>query len=136
MMTDLQRAKELLGEPLITCAFVNNEHIITSKERGVKPLLEQIEIGLHGFSAADRVVGRAAALLYVLLGIDALYAKVISKSALEVLSQFSISCEFETVAVQIRNRRGDGPCPMEEATKGISDPEEGLAAIRKKLKEL
>ena len=36
----------------------------------------------------------------------------------------------------IINREGSGKCPMEEATENINDPDEAVAAIGAKLKEL
>lgn len=136
-MSDLERAKELLREnPALTCAFVYGGQVDTSELHGVKPLLERLEGGLNGWAAADRVVGRGAALLYVLLGVKELYAEVLSRSAEEVLKLHMISYQYDTLTDMIVNRRGDGPCPMEAATKGIVDPQEGLKAIQNKLREL
>lgn len=136
-MTDLERAKKLLKEnPNFTCTFVQGEQILTSEQHGVKPLLERIEDGLNGWSAADRVVGRGAALLYALLGAKELYAEVLSRSAEEVLKLHNIPFYCETLTDMIVNRRGDGPCPMEAATAGITDPQQGLKAIQEKLREL
>lgn len=136
-MSDLERAKELLEKnPALTCAFVHGEQVVTSELHGVKPLLEHIEGGLNGWSAADKVVGRGAALLYVLLGVRELYAQVLSRSAEEVLKLHRIPYQCDILTDMIVNRRGDGPCPMEAATKGIVDPQEGLKAIQNKLREL
>ena len=138
-MNDLQKAQALLKEnKSLTCVFVCGEEVKTSELRGVRPLLELIgENGsLKGWSAADKVVGRAAALLYAYLGVDAVFAEVLSKFAEEVFLAHGIAYTYETFTESIVNRKGDGPCPMEQATRGILDPEEGLVAVRKKLKEL
>ena len=79
-MDNWEKAKTLLAEGGYTCVICGGDKVYTSHERGVKPLLELLEQGaeLKGFSAADRVVGKAAAFLYVLLGVSAVYAGVIS----------------------------------------------------------
>lgn len=137
-MSDRERARALLKEnAALTCAFVRGEEIITSTERGVKPLLALLDgATLQGFSCADRVVGRAAALLYVLLGAKEIHAEVLSRSGEEVFKTHKIAYGYDDFSEHIVNRAGTGLCPMELATEGISDPQEGLNAIRKKLKEL
>lgn len=57
--------------------------MLTSTERGVKPLLQWLdgENSVKGFSAVDKVVGRAAAFLYVLLEVKEVYAGVMSEGA-------------------------------------------------------
>lgn len=138
-MSDLERARALLqGNLSYTCAFVSGDNEKTSEQRGVRPLLELINAGetLAGWAAADRVVGRAAALLYVCLGVQKLYAEVLSKPAEAVLKVHRIEYGYAILTDGIKNRSGDGPCPMEQATMEIFDPQEGLQAIRAKLKEL
>lgn len=68
-MSDLERAKALLDMPGCTFAAVSGEQERTSDIRGVKPLIDQLDEGLEGWSCADRAVGKAPAMLYVLLGV-------------------------------------------------------------------
>lgn len=135
---DLEKAKKLLESAKATCAFVKDEEAFFSLERGVAPLLKllQEEKSLAGFSAADKVVGRAAAFLYVLLKVEKLYAGVISKYALEVLNFYGVPVEYGELVEAIRTRKGDGFCPMETAVLGISEPSEAVAAVVKKQEEL
>ena len=72
-MTDLKKARLALSSGEFTCVICKNERIYTSKDRGVKPLVELYEAktDLIGFSAADKVVGKGAAYLYVLLNVSA-----------------------------------------------------------------
>lgn len=136
-MNDLNRAKELLkAEKTRTCAFVCGQEELFDTRRGVAPLLALIDSGkdFSAFSAADKVVGRGAALLYVYLKIRKLYACVLSKSALEVLNYHGIFCEYDHLAEGIVNRTHDGPCPMEAATAGVFDPVKGLELIRRTLR--
>ena len=66
---DLERAREIFDSGDYTCVLCKGEVTLTSTERGVKPLLNWLdgENVLKGFSAADKVVGRAAAFLYILM---------------------------------------------------------------------
>jgi hypothetical protein len=110
----------------------------TSTERGVKPLLGWLETNkpAAGFAAADRVVGKAAAYLYVLLGAAYVYAPVMSSKALDVLKKYGIAADYDKRPDGIINRAGTGPCPMENAVADVDTPEEALAAIKAKLREM
>ncbi len=138
MVNDLQRAIELLKKEDFTCVLCKESIVYTSRDRGIKPLLRWLDQGINTkrFSVADKVVGRGAAFLYVLLGIKELYAVVVSEAALEVLNVHHISVTYEKKVEFIANRSGTGVCPMEQATKGTSSPLEALEAIRQVLKEL
>lgn len=138
MKAELEKAKRLLSEGGYTLAMVRGETAVTSVERGVRPLINLIDAGedMSGFCAADKVVGKAAAFMYVLLGVDCLYANVISRPALEVLKNNGITAEYTTLTGAIRNRTNTGFCPMETAVKEISEPHEALKAIREKLAQM
>ena len=133
-MSDLTNAKRLLTEGAHTCVLCRGDAVYTADARGVKPLVDWLDSGLdlRGFSAADKVVGRATAFLYVLLGVRAVHALVMSTPAKEALTAGGIAATCDREVSGIINRRGDGPCPFEEAVLGITDPTEALTAIRKK----
>lgn len=137
-MCDLIRAKERLLAGEYTCVLCKGDESVTSQARGVKPLVSWYAGGkdLSGFSAADKVVGKATAFLYALLNVKAVYAGVISQSALEVLAQAGIETRYGKLVPNIINRRGDGICPFEEAVLHIADARSAYAAIRSKMLEL
>lgn len=138
-MSDLERAKAYLIEhPSCTVVFVRGEEILSSELKGVRPLLKFIEDGVsfQGGAVADRVIGRGAALLHACLNTETLYAEVMSKAAEEVLNYHGIKFSCGVLTEYIVNRNNDGPCPMEEATRGIFDKEKGREAILNKLKDL
>ena len=114
MTDDMKRAAGLLEKNRLTFAAVNGDDIITSSDRGVKPLLTLIDSGrtLSGYSAADRVVGNGAAYLYVLLRVKSVYTYVISRAALETFAKYGIDVSYDTLTDAIRNRSGEGLCPM------------------------
>lgn len=114
------------------------DEIYTTNLRGVRPLVQWLKQGSVpiGFSAADKVVGKATAFLYCLLGAKAVYANVMSQSAREILQAHGIVAQWGTLADYIENRTKDGVCPFEAAVLDISDPEQALLAIYSKMKEM
>ena len=137
-MTDLIRAKELLAAGEHTCVLCRGEQTLTSDLRGVAPLVEWLTAGvdLSGYSAADKVVGKATAFLYVLAGVVAVHAPVVSDAAAQVLEQHGVALTFGQRVRAIRNRAGTGRCPMESAVQNITDPNEALGVIRETLHAL
>ena len=135
MKTDLKKAAEFLNNGEYTCVLCKGEEVLTSTKRGVTPLIDWIDnsADLKGFSAADKVVGKAAAILYVLLKVEAVYAPVMSEGAISVLAENGISAFCDKKFSRIINRTGDGLCPMEQAVSDVTDPEEGLKKIRERL---
>ena len=135
---DLNSAKQLLIQENYTCVIFKDDTIYTSSDRGVKPLLMLLDQNksCRGYEAVDKVVGKAAAFLYVILGIAAINAGVSSQSALQVLRDHGIMTTYDKLVDYIENRTKNGRCPMESAVLGISDCNEALAAIREKVREL
>lgn len=138
MDRNLKKARHLLETGNYTCVVCRDDLTYTTTDRGVAPLLSWLDRGtdLKGFSAADRVVGRGAAFLYCLLGVQEVYAKVMSKPAAEVLRTYGIHAQAGTFVEGIINRKGDGPCPFEAAVMEITDAQEALTAIRNKRKQM
>lgn len=138
-MTDIRKyAKDKLLCEGYTCVIYDGENEILSRERGVSFLLSLYNdsVNLNGYFAADKVVGRGAALLYVLLGVGEIYAHIISKTALDVLDKCGIKCTYGTLVPNIINRKGDGICPIENATKDITNPADAPKLIQSTLEAL
>ena len=137
-MNHLETAITTLQTGGYTCVLCQGETVVTSYERGVKPLVSLLQSGTsyQGFSAADKVVGRATAFLYVLLGVKELHAHVISAPALAVLEEAHLPTTYDTLVPNIINRTGTGICPFEEAVRSISSPTLAYQTILEKLKEL
>lgn len=135
-MTDIVRAKELLeGHSICLC---KGDSIITDDGRGISPMMKLIGEGkaLDGYSAADMIVGKAAAMLFVKAGICTVHGRVMSEAAAEYLSAHNIPHSCDKLTQQIINRTGDNICPMEAAVASISAPEEGYKALCVKIKEM
>ncbi len=137
-MSNLERAKALLFSKGYTCAVCGEGNAYFSTERGVKPLLSWVESGVNfqDYSAADKVVGKATAFLYLLLGVKEVYAGVISQAAFELLEARGVKVEYHTLAEYIINRRGDGTCPFETAVLSVEEEKEAYSVIQAKYKEL
>lgn len=138
MKNDLTKAINTLTSSRYTCVLCKGDELYTSIERGVKPLLDWLDSGINfkGFSAADKIVGKAAAFLYALLGVKEVYAPVMSESAIYTLARNGIQPRCDISVKSIINRVGTGNCPMEEAVSNTSIPEEALKLIKRRLAEL
>lgn len=135
-MTDLEYAKKKLGES--TVCLVKDDSFFQSQKRGVTPLLEFINSGVNfkDYSAADKIVGKAAAFLYACLGVKEVFAEVLSKEAIPVFERYNISFKYNILTDYIINRKGTGLCPMEEAVRDISNKEDAFIAIYTRNKAL
>ena len=140
MMNDIQRAKQILHSPDggYTCVLCRGEEILTATKNGIAPMMDFLDSGadLRGFCAADRIVGKAAAMLFVLAGVREVYADVITDEAVRVLSEHRIEASWERRTEMIVNRMGTGPCPMEQTVKDIENPQKAREEIRQTMLRL
>ena len=137
-MKNLENAKKILKDGSFTCVLCKDSTTYTTTERGVKPLVRWLteETNLQGFSAADKVVGKATAYLYCLLGVKAVHSQVMSGAAARVLEENGIAASQDLLVENIINRQGTGICPFEEAVWEIHDPQNALTAIRCKMEQM
>ena len=134
-MTDLELAKRnLAGHTICLC---KDGKLLTSDKRGISPMMDFIEEGrdVAGYSVADKIVGKAAAFLFVLARVREVYAEVLSAEGKRVLDENGIPCSFSALTDKIINRKGDGMCPMETLVQKETDPERAYALLKKKLSE-
>ena len=132
MTEPLERAKTLLSSTDSTIAVVSVDDVYTSQERGVKPLLHLLTEKkgfLKGASVADKVIGKAAALLMVLGEIKEVHTLIISEPAIKVFEKHNIPCFYDKKVDHIVNRTGDGLCPMETLCLYVEEPQEAFEKI-------
>ncbi len=106
-MSDIENAKNALdGHSLALC---RDGEIITSDLRGVAPMLSFLDnkTDLSGFSAADLIVGKAAAMLFVKAGIKEVFGRVMSKSGRDFLIRHGIECSYGAGCEKIIKRKSD-----------------------------
>jgi hypothetical protein len=127
-MNDLEIAKHMLYKKGLTLAMVKNGEVLfeTRSHRisGFLGAIEQFGDELEGASLADRVAGKAIALLCVYVKIKEVYAEVLSKKAKIVFEQNGIPHEWKELVDNILDLNKSGVCPFEKAADGISDPKE------------
>ena len=88
----IQLNKTLLSENF-TIMVKKGDKVFSSVERGVKPLIHLIDNDLYFFnnsSVADKVIGKAAALLMVYGRIKEVHTIIISEPAIEVFNSYNI----------------------------------------------
>lgn len=132
MTESLEQAKSLLTSTDSTLAVVSVDDFFTSKERGVKPLMHLLKEKkgfLKGASVADKVIGKAAALLMVLGEIKEVHTLIISEPAIKVFEKHNIPCFYDKKVTRIVNRAGDGLCPMETLCLDVENPQEAFDRI-------
>ena len=101
-------------------------------QRGVSDLwqlLHEEPEFLRGAFVADKVVGKGAAALMAAGGVRGLYARTISRPALDLLAAAGIPVEYETAVEHIINRTGTGICPVEQLCADAPTPEACLPRI-------
>ena len=131
-------AKTTLEKNGLTLAITDGETNHVSTARGVRPLLDLYEnhANVSGFCACDKVVGKGASVLYVLLKVKQVYALTASKIAIELLQKHGISVLCENVVERILNRDKTGFCPIESAVQNEDEPTLALEKIYEALEKL
>lgn len=140
IIADLKKAKQVLQDNKFTFVLLKEGEIVkTSYKRGVIPFMliirENKQI-LNNAIVADKVIGKAAALLAAAYKVKAIYAQVISSKAREVLDSHSINYQFREDVDYIINRKRDGQCPLEKLTLDLEDPDLAYENILKYYKEV
>lgn len=138
-LTDLDLARALLiANKDATLVAVRGDEVITCTERGIKPLLAWVREGrdLSGFSVADKVVGKAPALLYAVLGPDAVFSPVMSWTGRAVLLAASIATSYDALVPHISNRARNGQCPMDASVEDVWEPYEAVRVLAERARTL
>lgn len=127
-----RRAIERLYAEGCSCVVRNGETTRSFHQRGVSDLWrllhEEPEV-LRGAFVADKVVGKGAAALMAVGGVRGLYARTVSRPALDLLATVGIPVEYETAVEHIINRAGTGICPVEQLCADAPTPEACLPRI-------
>lgn len=137
--TDLDLARALLiANKDATLVAVRGDEIVVCRDRGVKPLLKMVAEGrsLNGFSVADKVVGKAPALLYAVLGPEAVFSPVMSWTGRTVLLAAGIFVSYDALVPHISNRAKSGQCPMDESVTNIWEPYEAVGVLEERARQM
>lgn len=135
----LQAAIDLLHREDLTCAIIGREETLRFRLRGIRPMTDTLrdrpEV-LKDAYIADRIIGKAAAMLAVAGGARAVYGEVMSEAGLKMLLAHGIEAQYGTLTDSIRNRENTGLCPMEQTVQSIDDPQKALPALLQTLARL
>jgi hypothetical protein len=133
-MKDLETAKRALTERHLTLSVVKEGHVIfESKTHGVSGFMEAVEQfknRLDGASVADRVVGKAIALLCVYVNARAVYAATISNAAKALLEENSVYLEWDSLVENILGADKSKTCPFERLVDRILDPADAYRKLK------
>ncbi|MDF2616830.1 MAG: hypothetical protein K0Q47_1485 [Sedimentibacter sp.] len=124
----------------MTLAIVKDGKLVFSSTGiGIKPLftaVEQLKDELEGSSVADKVTGKAAAMLCKYAKIKEMHTHLISENAIAVLKDTQIILEYEESAPYIENRDRTGMCPVETLSLKTNDIDELKSGITKFLESI
>lgn len=136
-MKDIDKAKSLLKNDK-TLVFVKGDSIIDSSLSGIKPLINFLNegINLEGYSLADKIIGKAQAMLCVKAKIKEVYGKVVSKGGKRILDKYSIPYTYDVLTDEIINHQGTDICPMEKVVKDIEDIEKAYIKLKERVREM
>lgn len=137
-MNTFLTVKKLLARGSYSCVIADRDRVMTSRTRGIAPLLERAERSerLEGAFVADRIIGKAAAMLLVVMRVASVYGQIMSREAEALLSANGIEVEYGALTDHIINRSGDGLCPMEQAVRDLTDCAAAPAVLRRRIEEL
>jgi nucleotide-binding universal stress UspA family protein len=115
-------------------ALVRDGRVLaTGTQNGIVELLaatDRLGAEASGASLADKVVGKAVALIAVRSGLREIETPLASEPAIRLLRSRGIAITAVSVVPNIMNRAGDGLCPLEQLTSPFDEPEPALAKLR------
>ncbi|HOB35060.1 MAG: DUF1893 domain-containing protein [Firmicutes bacterium] len=135
---DLKLAARILHAEAQSLVVVRSGRVLfRSRMSGIEPLLEALDYDvLAGSAVADKVVGRAAAMVAVTGQAASVYSWIMGAGAVEVLTAAGILHCADAVVPVILDREGRLPCPLEAVTQFTVVPEKGVRALRHLLRDL
>lgn len=122
-----------------SCVVEKGGVFYTSELFGIKPLMQflrQDRRFFEGAAVADKVIGKAAAMLLADSGVQEVFGAVMSESAAAFLKSCGIPFGYCELVPMIENRTHTGMCPMEETEQGLQNPADAFAALEKTIARL
>jgi len=144
---DIRLAKRELHENNLNLIIVKRERIVfETGAHGIGGFLLAIEkLGkkMVGSAVADRIVGRAAALLcaygevasvFAAYGeVASVFAVTISEDGMQILRENAIPCEYENVVSNILSYDRTDICPFEKLAADLRNPKEAYAKLKQEI---
>jgi hypothetical protein len=140
VMNDLEIAKELLERKQLTLVIVKNGETLCETQvhriSGFLDAIDQYGKSLQEASVADKVVGKAVALLTAFAGVRNVYAETLSAAGRAVLEQNGIGHEWRTLVNVILDDKKQDICPFEKEAVAVDSPRvayERFKALQRKM---
>ena len=135
-MSDLDVAKNRLYCESLTLVIVKNGKVVyETRSHRISGFLEAIDsIGeeVRDSSVADRVVGKAVALLCVYTKVKSVYAVILSRPARTIFEKHKIAYQSEELVDNVLDSNRVGVCPFEKVAVDLSSPK-GAYEVFKRL---
>lgn len=139
-MQDLEIAKKQLCDKGLTLVIAKDGLILfqTDSHRisGFMHAIDTLGIQLKGASVADRVVGKALALLCIYAGIRKVYAEVLSRKAQAIFEENKVACQWKQLVDNVLDLNKSDVCPFEKTAADISDPQNSYVAFKALLEKM
>ena len=123
------------GQSLVV---LNNDSLSYYNGRGVSDLLALLTDEperLKGAIVADKMIGRAAAVLMTAGGVQAVYTNLISTPAVAVFREAGIPVSFREEVPQILNRDRSGQCPIDALLNEAEDVDECVEILKNRFQQ-
>jgi hypothetical protein len=139
-MQDLELAEKQLYGKRLTLAIAKNGRVIyetdTHRISGFMRAIDTLGSQYCGASVADKVAGKALALLCVYAGIREVYAEVLSKEAQELFDQNQVTYQWLQMVDNVLDLEKTGVCPFEKAAAEITNSDESYDAFKALLEKM
>ncbi len=106
---------------------------------GIKPLITTLDRYPHmleNATVADKVIGKAAAVVLALGKAKHAYGDIMSEAGIAYLEKHGITYEYGEKVEKILNRTGDNSCPLELSIVNEDEPNAALVLLRARIVEL
>lgn len=138
-MNNIMRIKKIFLENRNVNIMIlkNNEIVYYSNEKGIFSMYNLYKNNkniLNNAVIADKIVGRAIAIIAIASKVRGIYAKIISKNAYDLLVKNNIKVEYQKKVLSILNHNGSDKCPVEKLAENIGSAVALILLLDKFLK--
>lgn len=134
---DLRLARRRLHETNLNLVIVKKERVVFETEAhgigGFLLAIERLGKKMVGSAVADRIVGRAAALLCAYGEVASVFAVTTSEDGIQILRENNIPYEYEKLVSNILSYDRTDICPFEKLTTDLKNPEEAYAKLKQEV---
>lgn len=131
---DLNIAEQRLRQRNLALVIARSGKVVfETNSQGISGLLkaiEELDKAVMGSSVADRILGKAAALLCIYAGVFAVFAVTASDKGIRALRDANVLCRFENKVPYILNYKRNDICPFEKLVINITNSKEAYEKLK------